>query len=189
MMKTPLKRLFWAAAMAMALIAAGCGLPSVYPFYTYKDVVFEPVLVGVWFEAKTNADDHGTAFEKSEDNGYTIREMKSSDTNVYTAHLFRLKNQLFLDCVPQLDGQMIAAHLLLKVDQIQPTFKTALLNEDWMETLLKAHPDALRHMVNDHGSGDSGIVLTADTAELQNFLRKYMDSKDAFSEPAEMKRR
>jgi hypothetical protein len=189
MKKTPLKQLIWAAAIGMALIAAGCGLPSVYPFYTNKDVVFEPALVGLWFNVETNADDHGTDFAKSGDNAYTIREMKTSDTNVYAAHLFRLKNQLFLDCVPQLDGQMIPAHILLKVEQIQPTFKTATLNEDWMEKLLNAHPRALRHMVNEHGTGDSGIVLTADTAELQTFLRKYMDSKDTFGEPAEMKRR
>jgi len=183
-MKTFAHRITFAALLGIVAILAGCGLPSVYPFYTEKDVIFDPALVGVWGNATSNATER-TTFEKSGDHEYKVTDINGQNTNTYTAHLFRLDNQLFLDCVSETPDQFIPAHMLLKVDQIKPTLRFATLNEDWIDKLFEQEPNALRHWLNKDG-GNSGIVLTADTAELQQFLRKYLNTKEAFSDPTSM---
>ncbi len=180
-----MKRMLLGCFAGAAIVLAGCGLPSVYPFYTEKDVVFDPGLLGTWVDAGTNEHTGGpsTTFTKKGDNEYTIQDPPG--TNAYTAHLFRLKNQLFLDCVPQIDNQLIPAHILLKVERIGPTFRSSFLSEDWVKDTLKQNPKALRHLVDEN----SGIILTADTEELQKFLIDNMGAKEAFEDEKEMKRR
>ena len=173
--------------LGILLALAGCGLPSVYPFYTDKDVVFEPALVGQWTDAKSDSPTEKVTFEKDGDKAYVIRDAQPTETNVYSAHLFRLGSQLYLDAALIQPEQQIPAHLLIKIDQIQPTFRYTMLNEGWLNKLLEKQPHALRHFDNED-SGNKGIVLTADTTELQAFLRQYADSKDAFSDSAELKR-
>ena len=73
----------------------------------------------------------------------------------------------------------------MKVPQIQPTLQMGFLNADWLDKLLKKSPRALRHQ---RQGEDKGFVLTASTKELQKFLLKHVNDKDAFGEPSEFKR-
>jgi len=185
-MKSRTKLLWLAPLIGIVIALVGCGLPSVYPFYTEKDVVFEPGLVGVWVD-QHDASGHGTRFEKDGEKAYKIRDIEEKNTNFYSAHLFRLGDHLFMDCLMTEPEQEIPAHLLLKVEQIQPTFRYTVLNEDWLSKLFEKQPNALRHYDNED-TGDKGIILTADTAELQAFLKQYGGTKEAFGDITELKR-
>ena len=80
---------------------------------------------------------------------------------------------------------LVPAHLLLKVEQIDPALKLAAINPDWMQTYLKQHPNAIAHRV----VSDSNIVLAANTDELQKFVLAHFDDKEFFADAMEMKRK
>ena len=50
---------------AMAVLLGGCLVTSVAPFYTAKDLVFEPALVGDWVENGKDADHEVWKFGRS----------------------------------------------------------------------------------------------------------------------------
>ena len=56
-------------------------------------------------------------------------------------------------------------------------------NQDEMEKLLKEEPNAIKHeLVED------GIILTASTEQLQQFVLKYADDERVFSEETTLTR-
>src|SRR5258708_4014012 len=83
---------------ASALLSA-C-IPSVNPFYTPQDVVFDQRLVGYW-QAKDKSEEHQRwSFEDAQDNSYKLTVTgKDGQTGQFTARLFQLKKELFLDLI------------------------------------------------------------------------------------------
>jgi len=172
----------------IALFLAGCVVSSVYPFYTQKDLVFDPSLLGKWDSAEDPTNKF-IQFLKSKDSNYLVG-MKTADneTNWFEGHLFQLKNQQFLDqqfvitdsCV---GFGFIREHYICKVDNETNSLHISWLRLDWLEDLLKKDNDAIRHtVVYDGDSGDTNgrIVLTAETKELQKFILKYSSDTNAF---------
>ncbi len=150
----------------------------------------DPALLGTWSAVDANDKEHWT-FEKAGEDRYKVTTI-DSDTNIYSAHLFKLKNQLFLDAMLLQDkGAGIPPHYLMKVAQIEPTLKLATLNYKWLESYLDEHPDAIRHIIALDDPADTNtahIVLTADTKALQKFIVSQMANTNAFQESNEMKR-
>jgi hypothetical protein len=176
-------------ALAALLFLTGCVVTSVYPFYHAKDVIFDPALLGGWVEAD-KADGDIWTFEKIDDRTYKLTIPEGADGKTeFTARLFKLKEQLFLDCVPRKNEEgNVPAHYLLRLDALSPQLKMRTLDYDWLEDLVEKHPRAIRHIIAS-GNGDGGdVVLTADTAELQRFVRKHLKNADAWSELEVMKR-
>ena len=159
----------------LSILWAGC-VPSWNPFYTEKDLVFDPGLVGTWrpVEAKENSKETW-AFAKSGDKLYQLQQTDEEGRQAtFEARLLKLKEHRFLDLhVTKVEGDdlkvnawasisLVPAHLLLKVEQIEPALKLSAMNPDWMQKFLKQHPDALAHRV----VSDGNIVLAASTGEL-----------------------
>jgi len=44
------------ATLAMVFLMTGCDVRSLYPLYTEKDVIFEPLLLGAWKESGQGGD-------------------------------------------------------------------------------------------------------------------------------------
>ena len=182
-----------AAAGTLAALFTGCLVVSVYPYYNEKDLVFETGLVGSW--SKTDGQSERWKFEKQDTNTYQLTVTNSSGTNVMQAHLFKLRGQLFIDLyAPDASTDVqpppIPSHLLLRVQSLSPSLKLTVLDFAWLRDLLLKNPKALRHEIiktNDKPE-DRPIALTADTAELQAFLAKHLDTKEAWSDPFELKR-
>jgi hypothetical protein len=179
------------AIAAAGLLLTGCVVTSVYPWYNPKDVVFEPALVGTWVEANTtNAPKENVRFERAEGDGYTMT-INGEKSVVHDAHLFKLKGQLYLDYTPREGHEdFIPPHYLLKVDRVAPTFQLRGLNHQWLAELVRTNTTAIRHVIVGSKSGDSKnsrVVLTADTAELQAFLRKHVADTNVFDEPTVLK--
>jgi hypothetical protein len=180
-------------AAAVALLLAAC-IPSINPFYTDKDVVFEKKLLGDWQE-KDKADEPQTwNFEEGKDKAYklTITE-KEGKHGEFEAHLFKLKQDYFLDIVATEIGEnvadlvkasLISGHLLLRISQFEPELKLAMTDVDWLDKYLKEHPKALAHHRD-----DDRIFLTAETADLQSFVLKLLGEDELFGKPGEMVRR
>ena len=189
-----IKRVLPWLAVCLAVMVAGCVVPSIYPFYTEKEVVFDPALLGTWEKTSVDADAREIwTFEKAGEKEYKFTFIDGDRKNVFSAHLFQLKEHLFLDCLhTEQAGDGVPPHYLLRVGQIEPTLKVAMLDATWLRKLLDRNPGAIRHVLTRDESGNANsthIVLTADTAELQKFILKHIDGKDTFGDLNELKRR
>jgi hypothetical protein len=184
--------------LLLSLALAGC-VPSWNPFYTQKDLAFDPALVGMWrpVEAKESSKE-AWGFTKAGDKLYQLAQTdEESRKAVFEARLFQLNGKRFVDLyLTKVEGDelkvnawasisLVPAHLLLKVEQIEPALKLAAMNPDWIKTFLKQHPDAIAHRV----VADGSIVLAAGTGELQKFVLAHLDDADFFGGPMELKRK
>jgi hypothetical protein len=180
---------------ACALLLAAC-IPSVNPFYTEKDVVFEPRLLGEWHETGKTNDAQSWVFEQDGSNAYKLKisEPKGKEGQL-SVHLFKLDKEYFLDLIPTdvkyapdqtdlVSASMFPGHLVANVVQLEPTLKLVFFDFDKAQKFLEANPKALAHREEDHR-----MLLTADTRALQRFILKHLNSGDIFAEPGEMARK
>lgn len=172
------------AAATLSLLA-GCVvlLGSVYPYYTQKDLVFDPALTGRWFQA---GDTNGCwQFADAGDKAYCLTAIDDHETNCFEAHLFQLKHYQFLDMLTTNRAEFqLPLHIVSKVVRTDTNLSLQLLDEGWLSKLLDAHPKALRHLTMPAQAGstnDQIFALTADTEELQKFLLKHAEDTNAFS--------
>ncbi len=182
--------------LACAAVLLSACIPSVHPFYTDKDVVFDARLLGEWQGKEDSEDPEVWKFEQGEDKSYklTVREKKDKHGK-FAARLFKLKNGYFLDITPaecelapdQADlvaASMIPGHLILRVPQIEPELQLAFCDYEWLEKVLKANPNALAHRKQ-----DDALLLTATTRELQRFVLKHLGEEELFQKPQAMARK
>lgn len=182
------------ALAGLALCLPGC-IPSVNPFYTDKDVVFDPGLVGTWQEKGKEQKPQIWRFEKADERAYKLAVTEEQGKQgEFDAHLFKLKQDYFLDLIPnncdyatnQADlvaASMFPGHLLVRVIQIEPELKLAFFDFDWLQQQLTNNPSILAH----HREGDR-FVLTASTRELQRFVLKHLAEGELFNKPGVMVR-
>lgn len=188
-----MKRSLFAILGGAALLGAGCLVTSVYPFYTAKDVQFEPALLGKWSDTKTK-NEHWQ-FEQQGDKHYQLTY--SEGTNApYTmqATFFKMKGESFLDAftTKEVDVQPppIPSHFLLRVLELKPNLRMAPLDYDWLQKTLAENPKALRHCLTppDEKPENQRLVLTADTAELQKFVLAHLNTRAAWTNETELSR-
>jgi hypothetical protein len=186
------------AALAVAtLLLTGCVVTSVYPYYTAKDVTFEPKLLGTWYEEEetnTGAAKGFWRFDKVAAQTYQVTMVEPEATNHFDAHLFTLGREQFLDLLPRERHDNTApTHLLLRVRALEPQLTMEFLNYEWLAKLVEAKPKTIRHVIvpgpvgENNGEGGQ-LLLTADTAELQKFIRKHLKNTNAWAEPLVMKK-
>ena len=189
-MKTTLKI---TTGLALMTLLAGCVVTSVYPFYTAKDVVFDPALVGAWAEAgSTNAANDHWRFARLNEQAYGLTTVENNKTNGYAAHRFRLKQHFFLDlCPTNRVEDALPLHYLVKIAKTGPKLQVKVLNFEWLAKILEKNPKALRHILvpNEPGNTNNNqLVLTADTPELQNFILKHINDTNTFGDATELTR-
>ena len=183
-------------AAGIAVLAAGC-IPSLHPLYTEKDLVFDPGLLGVWAEKDADASKDSWEFAKAEEKGYELAVTEEGVTAKFEAHLVRLGEYRFLDTAPTewtaeggpehelLSYHLIPGHLFWKAWMKEGVLYLALLDPEWIdEKLDKGELGVAYEEVED------GIVLTARTTELQEFVLRAVKDPKAFTvgEPVELHR-
>jgi hypothetical protein len=189
-MKAKILKSFGVASAFIFL--AGCIVESVYPYYTVKDLTYEPALLGRWSESATNASEYWN-FQKSTGQSYWLTTVDPHDTNQLEAHLFKLKQYEFLDLrTTNEDILKFPLHVVMKISQINPTLKVSLLDYDWLTKLVEKNPGTIRHIVVPENPEDTNssqmVYLTADTKELQRFILKHVNDTNAFSDTEELTR-
>ena len=185
-MKTKMKKI---AFYLLAALMGGC-VPSLYPLYTEKELVFEEKLLGAWANNESKWE-----FEKSgKPNSYNLTITDDEGKGGFAAHLVKLDEMLFLDLFPgeaEIKANdlykihLLPAHTFMKVEQIQPTLKMRMMDPETMKKMLKNDPNLLKHEIE---AVKESIVLTASTQELQEFMKKHANDEGLFGEVAELKR-
>lgn len=173
------------AIAGVAVLLTAC-IPSVNPFYTEKDVVFDPRLIGSWGDPDDA--DESWRFEVATNKTYRlIVSEEKGKRGEFAAHLFKLRGHTFLDVTPtelelredQVDlvgAALIPGHLILRVRSIEPDLKLDWVDWDWLKKHLEANPKALKHRV----TATESIVLTAETRDLQRFVLKHLKTGELF---------
>lgn len=180
--------------IAATSVLSGCVF-SVSPLYTAKDVVYDAALEGVWAKS---GDTSTWAFQKGADSSYKLVVTEGENPSPFVAHLVQLGGHRFLDICPEMSGLdnlkqaglykagLIPGHLFLKMLQSTPTLRMKVLDDDWLEGLLKKDPAALTHEEMEGGK----LVLTAPTAALQAFMTLNWDTPAAWdTDSSELRRK
>jgi len=182
------------AVSATAILLVAC-IPSINAFYQDKDVVFDHNLLGQWQEKDNTNDPEIWTFEQGTNKGFNLTVLQKGKTGTFSAHLFQLQQERFLDLIPSdcsyatnqadlVSYSMFPGHLLMRVRQTDPELQFAACNYDWLGKYLETNSSALAH----HMEGER-IVLTADTRDLQKFVLQHMGTNELFQDYGAMVRR
>jgi hypothetical protein len=170
----------------IALALSACA-PSLHPFYTDDDVVFNEALLGSWVDGSGEV----CKFTKSGDDHYELLVMDEKPAR-FEARLIDLGGLTFLDLYPKplsaeadlYPENFVPAHTLARVTIGMDSISIAMMDGDWLKRLSDRNQLDLKH----ERINDDMIALTAPTRELQAFALKNVDNKEAFGE-AEVLRR
>ncbi|MDZ7345081.1 MAG: hypothetical protein ONA90_11280 [candidate division KSB1 bacterium] len=176
------------AVSTMALLLAGCVVPSLHPLFTEADLVFDPNLIGTW--AKEGEENTWT-FQKGGGKAYDFIYTEKGTPAQFEAHLVRLDKFLFLDTYPEepdIDNDLyklhlIPAHHFFRIWITGDTLRLAALDPDWLKNMIDQKKVNIAHE-----RVEDTIVLTAPTKALQEFVLKYAEDAEAFSDPTEIYR-
>lgn len=198
-MKTKLKVITF---YLLAVVLGGCAPPvqSVYPLFSENELIFDPNLLGLWKATDSNMTGQFSRLEDQnscEINAYRL-VITDNDGNrgLFLAGLGELQGNLFLEIYPDTslayDRQesgfhkqhLLSMYSFMRIEQIDPNLKIALMDYDKVSKIIEADPNILRHeFANDK------LILTALTEELQEFVIEYGinvdDANSIFGGPAE----
>ena len=177
------------ALLVLLAFWPGC-TRSLHPLFTEKDLTFDAQLLGTWVEEEGK---ESWTLRESGDKAYELTSRDEKKTVKYDAHLVRLGKFLFLDLYPKDVDEDIAvpAHLFFRVRRTGDTVQVAGLDESWLKKMAADKKVSIAHVrvpARNGGASEGGIFLTAPTKDLQEFVLKYAETKEAFS-PAELHRR
>lgn len=184
------------------LVLEGC-LTTLHPIFTAKDLVFDSRLAGSWKKTKdgsmttyrqATANDLQTlspTLQRNANKIYILEETdaQSKTSSTYYAFLVKLGKYYYLDYYPagpkanQSAGEFFAAHYIPMHSIYRVKFNGDLsfdlqqLDGGYLENLIRNKKIRLRHEVTDDGD----YVITAPTEELQQYLVKYSDVPEAYS--------
>lgn len=179
-------------SVGVAVVLAGCFVPSVNPLYTEKDLVYDPALLGTWGEPK---DEERYIFTRAGEKGYTWTVKEKDGSSEFDAHLLQLGEHRFLDAmVVRMKGEWKGgnfgrvgyvarpAHLFYTVELTNATLRLGGLHPEWLGKLLKEKPGLIAHewLKEPDANDESRVLLTASTAELQKFMLKYVSDTNVF---------
>ncbi|MFB3897587.1 MAG: hypothetical protein ACE14V_14930 [bacterium] len=172
----------------ICVLLSGCVVPSLNPLYTDKDLILLPGLEGTWIDTENCF----WKFEKKDEHSYRLSYAKDSEPvetgEIFDAHIIRLDNHIFMDLFPR-EGAF-RDDKGMEVFHYVPThtFSKVLLHGDGLEINM-LNPEWIREMDNDrlvfvgHEQIENGILLTANSKELQKFISAYADDSKAFEKP------
>jgi hypothetical protein len=197
-----MKKLLIASVLVVAItMLSGC-LSTLHPLFTEKDLVFDPRLIGSW---KTNTDDDVLVFEKGTaanfsqasagmqklaGKGYllTITEPGNAQPVIFYAFLARIGKHTYLDYYPAetpaqkkyntfYKGHYIKMHTFDRFRFFNgESFETAQFDQNHLDRLISQKKIRIQHEKHP----DGGYIITAPTAELQQYVLKYGDTKEAY---------
>ncbi len=181
-------------SLVLTSLLAGCiPVGTIHPLFTEKEVVFDPGILGTW-NSQDDEDGHWTVSQAgNQAYQFTFTAATEDSSLTYDVRLVRLRNLLFVDGLLREvrdkgeDGLAIGtvpAHIFGRIYIEGDNLRLAMLDDEWLKKAIAENRVKIGHET----MGDT-IVLTASTAELQQFALKYAENKDAFAVDLKLARR
>lgn len=169
--------------LGAVLLLGGC-VPSLNPLYTKDDLIFDAELVGTW-----KANDGKTTWEFSKrtdgqvDRYHLLFTDNNGKTGQFKTHLLEIDGHRFLDLFPAdpatdaspfYKAHILPVHTFLYVKRIDSTLQMRTLYPEPVKRYLDANPEVVEHTTHD----ERGVLLTADTKSLQEFMLSILDQEE-----------
>lgn len=186
--------------LMITLFFSGCVVYSFYPLYEEKDLFENDILTGKWIDdddAEWNFfhPEIGKKGNKKQDKKSYLLNLKTKDDDieresVFKVHILKLGGHYFLDFyledyvnddeIELSSFHIIPVHTFAKLTVRNDTLTINWFDQDWLHDLIEENKIRIHHENN----GDF-ILLTAKPRELQKFVRKYVNSEEAFKDGLE----
>ncbi|MBD8488931.1 hypothetical protein IFO69_09260 [Echinicola sp. CAU 1574] len=193
-----LKRISLLSLIILALVSS-CVVPSLYPLYTRKDLITNSQLEGLWVgnesenERSTwkiwkSAPNENNPEKSNNDKRYYLEHIQHGETVIFELFLLKLGDKLYLDFFPvdfasyKFENYMGATHIFpvhtfAKVELENGQISIYGFDGEFLEDLIEQNRIKISH---EEPSGS--LLLTASPEELQKFVLKYSDDKNAFAD-------
>lgn len=185
-------RLLVCAALLLPGVLSGCMVRSLHPIYTDKDIIAMPEVEGTW---KGESEGETISFAHDGD-GYVFRIADGPDSLVASAHFARIGTATYLDLTfadVSFDeakkecedvAEAIAApytyfttpvHYFQQVEVRDKVLRMRAMSSSWAKDRREK-----RRLWIEHIADGESTLLTADTARVQRFLRRWEKCDDAW---------
>ena len=190
-------KLFFSVLM-ISLFFTSCLIKAFNPFYLKKDIEFDERMLGSWLDQDSTL----WEFEKYKTEKGIFNKEKvlphylvnytedKGKTSRFFVTLFKLDDSYYLDFFPDLetisDHELLAIHTmpvhsLAKIDiRDKSDIRIKWFNEEWLYELIEQKKTMIKHEIVKYDSDEGSVVLTASTAQLQEFIREFSKDPDAF---------
>jgi hypothetical protein len=186
--------------LILIILAVSC-IPSLYPLYRDKDLLFDTRLLGLF---NTDGDLMGGDMDTWEFDSldwrlenksgndwdkfrsgktYKLIALEDEKRAEFAVHLIKLGKNYYLDFFPvkyniehvMLDMQLMPAHIFGKIEFVDNNIVMNWFDGEFLTNLIDSNKVKISHKML-----ENSILLTANTEELQKFVRKYGDNTRAF---------
>ncbi|MFN7932453.1 MAG: hypothetical protein U0R19_03950 [Bryobacteraceae bacterium] len=170
-------------AMATLTLTGCADITFLYPIFDKQDLATEIDLSGEW-KAKDN---DKWRFTRADDGSYTLEWSNKEEKELLDANLVRISNYLFLDVASKPEGTAIRGHAVARVELSGDMLQLAWIDSGWLaDRLEKDRALAFERPCMDKNR--KCMVITASTADIQNFLLRNAQDGKAFNKPDMLRR-
>lgn len=179
--------------LAIILLLSGCGIFSIHPLYQKEDLIVMNELIGTW---QNEEDEEFVIIDTLEDRKYEFIMVDGQDSIGFEMGLLKLNDYYFIDLFPSDDCSFFAGkdcemweimfknyvpvHTFIKFDLIDNQIVLTEFDNERLIELFSQNRIRLAHEMA--GEDDDYVVITASTSDLQKFITRYSNDKDAFKE-------
>lgn len=183
--------------LLITLLVVSC-IPSLYPLYRDKDLIFDKRLLGLFsidvnmmgdtwefdslnWKLENQSGNEWSQFKSGKT--YKLIALEDEKRAEFAVHLIKLGKNYYLDFFPvkyniehaMLDMQLIPAHIFGKIEFVDNNIVMNWFDGGFLTDLIDSNKIKISHKML-----ENSILLTANTEELQKFVRKYGDNPAAF---------
>ncbi|MBS1826184.1 MAG: hypothetical protein JST93_12750 [Acidobacteria bacterium] len=170
-------------AMATLTLTGCADINFLYPIFEKRDLATDIDLSGEW----KGKDNDKWRFTRAGDGSYTLEWSNKEEKEVLEANLVRISNYLFLDVSSKPEGTAIRGHAVARVDLSAASLYLGWFDTGWLaDRLEKDHALTFERPCMEKNR--KCMVVTASTADIQNFLMRYAQDGKAFEKPDLLRR-
>lgn len=184
--------------LAMAAMSS-CLVSSLHPFFKKEDKFFDTTMVGYWMDGDSciwtilpNLKNKSIMGPEKHDSSYVITYFEEENKYaILTGTLFQLNNVKYVDFTPDPNEDHhtsdmssfhhVPVHTLARVQYNKDSILLYWYGEDWLNELFEQNRIRIKHEKL-HSTAYDRHVLTAETDELQKFIKKYANDPKTVEE-------
>ncbi|MDZ7604571.1 MAG: hypothetical protein U5K79_03065 [Cyclobacteriaceae bacterium] len=186
-----------AVYFALFVLVSGCGIFSIHPLFHQKDLIVQTKLIGTWKEDSDSP--VWIKIDTTSEKTYLFTVINKEDTLNFVMGLLQLQGQYFIDLFPDGDCSLfsggdclalenmvrnyIPAHTFMKFEMKDGEIYLTEFDNERLIKLFQENRIRLAHEIpGNKDDDDDYVVITASTDDLQKFITRYANDKEAFSE-------
>lgn len=175
--------------LALATMSS-CLVSSLHPFFKNEDKYYDPIMVGNWIDGDSaiwtilpNIRAESIMGEEKHDSSYVITYYEDENKkSILQGTLFQLNKVDYVDFLPDPNEDHctsdmttfhhVPVHTLARVQYCKDSILIYWYGDEWLNELIEQNRIRIKHETVESANYNRQL-LTADTDELQKFIKKY----------------